>query len=160
MELYKFGIRFKVSNPAAKQLQDFIPVFHAWIQRQAVAGHLLVDVHDYSHVPNGPGILLVAHEANLNIGETERSLLYVRKQPATLAETLQAAHGVAKLLADEQGVKFTTGQFEVFANDRLLAPNTAASAARWQPLIAQATGGQVAQKPNDPRELLTFVVTR
>ena len=160
MELHKFGIRFRIVNSAAKPLHDFIPVFHGWIQRQAVAGHLLVDVHDYSHVPNGPGILLVAHEANLNIGGVERSVVYVRKQPAPLAETVQAAHGVAKLLVEEQGVKIETGQFEVFANDRLLAPNTADSARQWQPIIAQATGGRVAQKPNDPREPLTFVVTR
>ena len=160
MELYKFGIRFRISNAAAKPLTDFIAVFQGWIQKQALAGHLLVDVHDYSHVPNGPGILLVAHEANLNIGETERSLVYIRKQPAALADTLAAAEAAAKLLTAEQGVQFQTGQFEVFANDRLLAPNTRASAAQWQSLVAQTTGGSVVQKINDPRERLTFVVTR
>ena len=160
MELYKFGLRFQISNAAAKPLTDFIAVFHGWIQRQALAGHLLVDVHDYSHVPNGPGILLVAHEANLNIGETERSLVYIRKQPALLAETLASAQAAAKLLIAEQEVQFQSGQFEVFANDRLLAPNTAAGAAQWQALVAQATGGQVVQKSNDPRERLTFVVTQ
>ena len=160
MEPYKFGVQFRISNSTAQTLQDFIPVFHGWIQRQALAGHLLVDVHDYSHVPHGPGILLVAHEANLNIGEAERSLVYVRKQPATLAETLQVAHAVTKLLTDEHGVNFAANRFEVFINDRLLAPNTAAGAAHWQPMIAQATAGQVVQKPNDSRERLTFVVTR
>ena len=159
MELYKFGIRFRITKAPAKPLADFIPVFHGWIQRQALAGHLLVDVHDYSHVPNGPGILLVAHEANLNIGEADRSLVYLRKQPAQLVETLAAARAVAKMLTEQQGVQFQTGSFEVFANDRLLAPNTAAGAAQWQALVAQATGGQVKQKPNDPRERLTFVVT-
>ena len=160
MEPCKFGIRIRIDNPVAKPLPDFIPVFHGWIQRQALAGHLLVDVHDYSHVPHGPGILLVAHEANLNIGEAERSFVYVRKQPAPLADTVHTAHAVAKLLADEQGVQFDTAQFEVFANDRLVAPNTAAGAARWQPIIAQATAGAVTQKPNDPRDRLTFVVRR
>ena len=160
MELYKFGIRFRINNAAAQPLTDFITVFHGWIQRQALAGHLLVDVHDYSHVPDGPGILLVAHEANLNIGETERSLVYIRKQPAPLAETLAAAQAAAKLLTSEQGVQFQFSQFEVFANDRLLAPNTAAGAAQWQALVAQATGGRAVKKSNDPRERLTFIVTR
>ena len=64
------------------------------------------------------------------------------------------------MLTAEQGVQFQDSQFEVFANDRLRAPNTGASAAQWQPLIAQATGGSVVQKINDPRERLTFVVTR
>ena len=160
MELYKFGIRFRITNAAALPLADFIAVFHGWIQRQALAGHLLVDVHDYSHVPGGPGILLVAHEANLNIGETELSLVYIRKQPAPLAETLAAAQAAAKLLTGERGVQFQFDQFEVFANDRLQAPNTAAGAAQWQAVVAQATVGQVVQKSNDPRERLTFVVTR
>ena len=159
MELYKFGIRFRISNAAAKPLTDFIAVFQGWIQKQALAGHLLVDVHDYSHVPNGPGILLVAHEANLSLGESPRSLTYVRKQPASLAETLTAARAVAQLLTAEQGVQFAAGQLEVLANDRLLAPNTAAGAARWQTLVAQATGGRVVRQPNDPRERLTFGVT-
>ena len=160
MELYKFGIRFQITNAAALPLPDFIAVFHGWIQRQALAGHLLVDVHDYSHVPNGPGILLVAHEANLNIGETQRSLVYIRKQPALLTETFTAAQAAAKLLTTEHGVQFQSGQFEVFANDRLRAPNTVAGAAQWQAVVAQSTGGQVVQKSNDPRERLTFVVTR
>ena len=44
-------------------LPAFIPVFHRWIERQDV-DELLLDVHDYGHVPDGPGILLVAHEAD------------------------------------------------------------------------------------------------
>ena len=160
MEPYKFGIRFQITNAATQPLTDFIAVFHGWIQRQALAGHLLVDVHDYSHGPNGPGILLVAHEANLNIGETPRSLIYIRKQPTPLTETFAAAQAAAKLLTTEHGVQFQFSQFEVFANDRLLAPNTAAGAAQWQALVAQSTGGQVVQQSNDPRERLTFVVTR
>ena len=151
MELHKFGIRFRISNAPAKTLQEFIPVFHGWIQRQALPGHLLVDVHDYSHVPNGPGILLVAHEANLNIGEPERSLVYIRKQPATLTETLQAARAAAKLLTDEQGVKFATEQFEIFVNDRLVSDGVAG-------LIAEATAGQVTHQSGDARERLTFIV--
>ena len=49
------------------RLDDFIPVFHRWIQKQTVSGHLLIDVHDYSHIHQGPGILLVGHEGNFSI---------------------------------------------------------------------------------------------
>src|SRR2546422_8521467 len=124
MDSHKFGVKLFFTNPAAKPLKDFIPVFHGWIQRQALPGHLLIDVHDYSHVHQGPGILLVAHEANLSIDEAEgrRGLVYIRKQPATLRETVDATFAAAKLLDD---VKFETGTFEVFCNDRLATPTAA-----------------------------------
>jgi len=151
---YKFGVKLFITNPGAKPLKDFIPVFHGWIQRQGVPGHLLIDVHDYSHVHHGPGILLVSHEANLSIDETEgrRGLVYLRKQPADLAGTIAAAQAVAKKLTEEQGVQFDTPHYEVSVNDRL-ANVTAAQ-------VAAATGGKVTLKSGDPRERQTFVVTR
>lgn len=151
MNLYKFGVKLFFANQQARELTEFIPVFHGWIQRQALAGHLLIDVHDYSHVHHGPGILLVAHEANLSIYEAEgrRGLVYVRKQPAALRESVDATFAAAKLLDD---VKFDTGSFEVFSNDRLATPSASE--------IAEATGGKVTQKPGDPRDRLTFVVNR
>lgn len=154
MDLYKFGVKLFFANQRDRKLSEFIPVFHGWIQRQALPGHLLIDVHDYSHVHQGPGILLVAHEANLNIDEAEgrRGFVYIRKQPATLSETVQATFAAAKILEDEQGVKFDTGTYEVFSNDRLFTPTAAQ--------IADATGGKISQKPGDPRERITFIVKR
>ena len=143
----KYGVKlfFKTSS---KPIKDFIPVFHGWIQRQALPGHMLLDVHDYSHVHHGPGILLVAHEANLSVDEAEgrRGLMYIRRQPATLKEIVAAAHEAAKLL----GEPFEAGSYEVFSNDRLA--NVTAEQ------IAEATGGKVTQKVVDPRERVTFVV--
>ena len=152
MDLYKFGVKFFFANQHDRELTEFIPIFHGWIQRQALAGHLLIDVHDYSHVHHGPGILLVAHEANLSIDESEgrRGLLYVRKRPATLRETVEATQQAAKQLSEEQGVQFNDGQFEVFVNDRLHNPTAAE--------IAESTGGKVMPKSTDPRERLAFVV--
>ena len=151
MNLYKFGVKLFFANSQDRGLTGFIPVFHGWIQRQALPGHLLIDVHDYSHVHHGPGILLVSHEANLSIDEAEgrRGLVYIRKQPATLRETVDSAFAAADLFDD---VKFETGTFEVFSNDRLFR-RTAAE-------IAETTGGKVTQKPGDPRDRLTFVVNR
>ncbi len=150
MNLYKFGVKLFFANSQDRDLTEFIPVFHGWIQRQALPGHLLIDVHDYSHVHHGPGILLVAHEANLSIDEAEGrlGLAYIRKQPATLHKTVEAAQQAAKLLAEP----LDAGMFEVFSNDRLLTPSAAE--------IAEATGGKVTQKPGDPRGRLTFVVRR
>src|SRR6266481_671034 len=109
MDLYKYGVRIFTSD--TRDMGAFIPVFHGWIQRQALPGHLLIDVHDYSHVHHGPGILLVAHEANLSIDEAEgrRGLVYMRKQPATLPAIVEAARQAAQLL----GEPFDAGKFEI-----------------------------------------------
>ena len=152
MESYKFGVKIFFANQQDRELTEFIAVFHGWVQRQALPGHLLIDVHDYSNVHHGPGILLVAHEANLSIDEAEgrRGLVYVRKQPGTLRDTMAAARAAAKLLNEGQGVQFGEESFEVFSNDRLATPTPAQ--------IAEATGGTVSQKAVDPRERVTFVV--
>jgi hypothetical protein len=154
MNAYKFGVKIFAANPEAVNIRDFIPVFHSWIQQQKIEGHQLIDVHDYSHVHHGPGILLVAHEGNFSMdgADGRLGLVYIRKQPASLSETVQTAFAAAKVLEEERGVKFHTGTFEVFCNDRLVTPSAAE--------IAEATGGKVSQKPGDPRERLTFVVKR
>jgi hypothetical protein len=139
---YKFGIRLFLAGNA-RPVAEFIPIFHGWIQRKALAGHQLIDVHDYSHVAGGPGILLVAHEANINFDG--QSLTYTRKQPATLAETLAHARQAAKLL--ELPV---AAQFEVFVNDRLAEVTVAQ--------IAAVVTGKVTVKAGDLRERQTFVV--
>jgi hypothetical protein len=139
---YKFGVRLFLAGKT-KPVVEFIPIFHGWIQRKALAGHQLIDVHDYSHVTGGPGILLVAHEANLNFDG--QSLTYIRKQPATLAEILAHARQAVKLLELPVGASF-----EVFVNDRL-ATVTASD-------VAAVVVGKVTVKAGDPRERQTFVV--
>ena len=65
-DLHRIGIKIPCTD-AAFPTRELVPVFHRWIQTGAIPGHLLVDVADYDHVPEGPGILLVAHEGNLGI---------------------------------------------------------------------------------------------
>src|SRR5262245_13844954 len=83
MDLHKLGIKFFMTGPNSPSLSEFIPVFQGWIQRQVIEDHLLVDIHNYSHIYRGPGILLVAHEGNFSIDTAEgrMGLLYYRKQP-------------------------------------------------------------------------------
>ena len=172
MDLYKIGIKLFVTNPQTVRLRDFIPVFHGWIQEQKVAGHQLIDVHDYSHVHNGPGILLVAHEGNFSMDQEggRLGLFYYRKRPleggfeANLKNILQTALQACTLLESEpklDGLKFDTKEVLVIANDRLLAPNDAAARATIEPIIARTLGkATLAPQATDPRERLAFMVTR
>ena len=47
-------------------LEPFTPLFHEFIQKASVPG-LLIDVADYAHVPNGPGIILIGNEVDYGI---------------------------------------------------------------------------------------------
>jgi hypothetical protein len=172
MDLYKIGIKIFVTNPQAVHLRDFIPVFHGWIQQQKVTGHQLIDVHDYSHVHNGPGILLVAPEGNFSMDQEggRLGLFYYRKGPleggleANLKSVTQTALQACKLLESEpklDGLKFDMKEILVLANDRLLAPNDAAARAQLEPIISKTLGkATLAPQSSDPRERLAFVVTR
>jgi hypothetical protein len=126
----------------AIELGGAIPVFHRWIQDR-VCEELLIDVADYRHVPAGPGVLLVGHEANysLDLSFDRLGLLYNRKvrdeggPQDNLLRSFRAALAACERLEQEpefQGrLKFNAGDCEVILNDRLLAPNTEAT---WQTL--------------------------
>ena len=143
MELYRLGVKFFAEDPASVSLHDFIPIFHTWIQKQILGGHLLIDVHDYSHIHQGPGILLVSHEANLSIDAADGrpGLLYYRKQPGTdFATIVKSALQACRLLEGEASLKgrvrFRADELLVVANDRLNAPNDEQTFTQLQPIIS------------------------
>ena len=82
MKLQKFGIKLYLKTNGSFASRDFIPVFHKWIQDKSLPGHLLIDVADYSHIPDGPGIMLIAHEGYVSLDQENQKpgLLYMRKK--------------------------------------------------------------------------------
>ena len=64
----------------------FVEALHRMIQDKSI-GELLIDVHDYSHVGRGPGVMLVAHEAHYRVNHRDSDgragLLYARKRGLT-----------------------------------------------------------------------------
>jgi len=172
MELTRLGIKLFVADPAAARVRDFVPIFHSWIQRQCVDGHLLIDVHDYSHIHNGPGILLVAHEGNFStdLADGKLGLAYFSKQSTTgslaehLAAALEAARHAAALLEEEPTLKgkltFRKDKLLVVSNDRLLAPNDAATFEAMKPELAKVFGTKAAftRSTANPKDRLTVQV--
>lgn len=79
MELQKLAVKIFVESPNSIPLTDFIGIFHGWIQAADGAYH---DVADYSHMHAGPGIVLIAGDANLSIDESgaRRGLLFCQKR--------------------------------------------------------------------------------
>src|SRR5262249_14884412 len=138
--------KFFVADPASINLEDFIPVFHGWIQRQGLEGHLLIDVHDHSHIQNGPGILLVAHEGNfsLDMSDSRPGLYYYRKTPTALPAAshmtaiLRTGLAACRLLETDAKLKFKMDELLVIANDRLDAPNTDETFNELRPVLKAA----------------------
>ena len=59
MDTPKFDLKLFLHDASDLQLHTLIPVFHGWIQTRALAD-VLIDVVDYRHVPDGPGVMLIA----------------------------------------------------------------------------------------------------
>lgn len=118
-------------------LGDAIGVFQRWIQ-DSVCGELLIDVADYRHVPGGPGVLLVAHEADYSLNgsglEYRRTAAVEGGNQDKLLQAFFAALEACRRLEEDFGgsLIFDAGHCEVAVNDRLLAPNTEAT---WQALL-------------------------
>ena len=130
-------------------LEDFIPVFHSWIQQRKL-DDLLIDVADYRHVPSGPGVLLIGHNAHysIDLAEGDAGILYNRKTvvdapPARqITRAIETALQVCRLLADEtvfQGrIRPDTHRMRFIVNDRLLAANDTETLERLKPHVVEA----------------------
>ena len=140
------------ADKADINLTDAVPIFHHWIQ-ESVVDELLIDVADYKHVPEGPGVMLIGHQANYSLDELEGhlGLLYNRKtaidgdSQAALAQAFESAKKAAKRLEGEAAFRdklvFDAGNVEVIVNDRIVAPNTDDSWNKFKPEIEKFFAG-------------------
>ena len=136
MELQKLSVKFLVEPPDGVPLSRFIDIFHGWIQASDGDYH---DVADYSHMQAGPGIVLVASDANISIDETDnrRGLLFKQKRhlPGSNQDRLRscvlaALENCRKLEAEPAlrgKLRFLANEALISVNDRLAGTNSDAS---------------------------------
>ena len=135
--LIKLDLKVLASRESAAAPEEFIPVFHRWITER-VLPELLIDVADYSHVHQGPGVLLVGHDAIYAYDESrgEPGLLYSRRRETapetagirTLDERLESlllcAFRACDQIEAEPGLRgrvtFDRHRIELRVNDRLV----------------------------------------
>lgn len=144
MQLQHVNVKLLVKNPEQADLEPLIPLFHSWIEGQ-IFEELLLDVADYRHVPAGPGVVLIGHQGNYSVDNTDERLgvRYNRKAVLNgsnqdrLRQATRATLLACQRLEAEprlQGKLWFNGQeIEVFVNDRLLAPNRDATRETLQP---------------------------
>lgn len=134
MQLQHINVKLLVKNPKEVDLEPLIPVFHSWIQAQFLE-ELLLDVADYRHVHAGPGVVLIGHQANYSVDNTDERLgvRYNRKAALNggnhdalhqaMRATLTACQRLETEPRLEGKLRFNGQESEFFVNDRLLASN-------------------------------------
>ena len=153
MELQKFGIKLYLTTNGSFDSKDFIPVFHNWIQDKIVDDHLLIDVADYSHILDGHGVMLVAHEGNFSLDQESQQpgIMYMRKTEiagsfkerfnTVLSTVIKAANRLSDININKQ-VDFKPNLFRFIANDRLYEENTADNQDLYKQKIQKALDGK------------------
>jgi hypothetical protein len=166
MDLQKINIKFFIAEPSPVSLEPLIGIFNAWIQ--ASDGDYY-DLADYSHVPAGPGVVLVAHDANISIDNNDNrlGLLYNRKRPLAgdndekLAAAFTEALAYCRRIEEEPllrgNIRFRGEEAIVTVNDRLSAPNNDETFTALRPEIEKiarrlfGSADFVVEKEPDPR---------
>lgn len=167
----RLAVKFCLARAPQLRPADIMPIFQRWIQQRTVPG-MLIDVIDYKHVPEGPGIVLIADEADYawDLGAGQAGLRYIRKRalPDTLAAALrlcfQGALTAAQALETEApgDIVFDYHAAEISYLDRLQYPNDPQAAAAAQASLAtnlhEIFGAELRLQRlhDDPRFLLAF----
>lgn len=130
----KFFLDTVAHNNNAVDLSAFTAVFQRWIQQKLLEGQL-IDMADYRHVHEGPGIVLIGHDSDYAIENRggRLGLLYTRKRrssddlPTQLRDSLRLALTACQLLESDPAFKprlvFRTDEIELRFPDRLQFPN-------------------------------------
>ena len=171
---HRMNAKLFVTDETAVSLPNIIPVFHRWIQTQAVAG-LLIDVADYKHVQDGPGVLIVGHEGDYALDQANgrSGLLYTRKREwptpdfkERLRLVIRLAVQAAQVLAAEDtlNLSFRTGEIKLAFPDRLHTPNTAETLAALQGDVAAVLAavygtGEISLTPTSADTKRPFALT-
>ena len=165
-------IQVKVFAKDDVPVEGYVPVFHRWI-RERVLDELLIDVVDYSHVADGPHVVLIGHAADyaLDRARGKLGLLFSHKRgpkPERLSSALLRTFGAALLLEAETGgghpLEFRADSLLVRVADRLAAPNDDATYERLLPLFKRdleqlyGAGRFETRRVGGPRELFAIEV--
>lgn len=167
---------FVEPDPTAEiDLRPFIGLFHRFIQQGTLEG-LLIDVADYAHVPNGPGVLLIGHDVDyamdLTGGRAGLMVTSKRQGDTPLARVLEQTLRRALIAVREVGqdestaLRFDVGAFELRFIDSLGTPNDAqgfaAVRAEIEPVLAEFLGRESFTvepiQPGDLRRALAISV--
>ena len=166
MNLQHIAIKIFVDGELATDWEQFINVFHTWVAQQSMP-EMMIDVADYRHVPQGPGIVMVGLQADYSLDNSDGrpGLRYVNKveeqgsNEDRIARAFAAASSAcARLESEIPGLKFSRTNLQLQINDRAFAINneeTRAALGQELPgVLSQVLGSSAEiQYEDDPRKL-------
>ena len=165
MELQHVAFKIFVDGELNADWEQFINVFHGWVAAQSMP-EMMIDVADYRHVPNGPGVVMVGHEADYYLDNTDgkpglRFVCKARRDGDNLAQVEHAFQSVsaacARLEQEISGLRFSRTRFQLTVNDRAVAPNNAATRdvlkTELPSILESLFGGAEFELDEDPRQL-------
>jgi hypothetical protein len=176
MDAHRLQLKIYATPESARdvEVEALIPVFHRWI-KDHVLPELVIDVANYAHVPQGPGVVLIGHGSDyfMDQGEGRLGLLHNRKRAGggaaeRLGDLARRTLHVAALLEKEPSlagkVRFATGELLFRINDRLAAPNGEATfagvRAELEALAARLYGGQAKlAREGGPKDLFAVRIS-
>jgi hypothetical protein len=175
MDAHKISVKLFLDGAIASDwARAVVPVMHGWIQGRRL-DELMIDVVDYAHVHQGPGIALICDAANYFLDEAggRQGLSYQRKRDGEgsfderLSQAVSRALAAARLLEGEAalgGVKLRGDELLVRIHDRLRAPNTAETFQAVRPAVEALARklwpqGAAIVHLADPKELFGVRVT-
>ena len=132
MSTHKISVKLYRNQGHDVAPETWFQPFNTWISAHDGAD-VMLDVADYSHVPAGPVSILLGHQYDISIDDSDhkRGLLYNRKFPQAdnFADQLSAAIRSAcetcqRLQAEGDNVSFRGNEIRLILNDRLNSPNT------------------------------------
>lgn len=168
LDVHRIGAKLFALNPEVVDPVDYIGIFHSWIQARDLPG-LPIDVADYKHVPEGPGVLLIGHESDRAIDflGDRPGIVYQRKRDltGTLEERIELVIRSADAAADRlegeeraRGVRFGRDEIELRFNDRFNVPNSDEGLALVRPAVEAALAATrpgkaatITRREDDPR---------
>ena len=177
MDVQHFRVKLFATPESQPRLAEAIPVFHRWIQQRSLP-EAMIDVADYEHVPNGPGIILVCHEAIYSLDQEKGrlGLLYNRRTALNgsvedrLLQAVEAVKSAAAQLELEPEfagqLRFDQTAWEVAVTDRALVPNTDVTWNALSPVIRNVFDSLIGagqyrfERGGDPRELFRVSITQ
>ncbi|HSY24615.1 MAG TPA: hypothetical protein VK841_20960 [Polyangiaceae bacterium] len=175
MDAQKLQLKiFVARDSAGAPAETIIPVFHTWIREHAIP-ELLVDVTNYAHVPEGPGVVVIGHATDYfyDEGGGRAGLLCNRKRqsppPAErLGDLARRTFYAASLLERDPAfagkLRFATGELLFRINDRLAASNDDATFAAVKPEL-EGLARRLYESPFDltrvggPKDLFAVRIT-
>ena len=148
MESQRYSLKLFAAEPVRTTEKEYILFFHRLIQESALP-ETCVDVTDYSHVPGGPGVMLICHEAHYSmdgaggrLGLKCATRRGARGDVATrlrrvLGKTLTAAAAAEAHDVFEGRFRLATGSLLFTIEDRLAAPSSPETLAALSPVLSE-----------------------